>query len=242
MTPSRTIAEDAFRIARVGLAAVLFTLLSACDFGGFKVVVPSRDVYFLIDVSKSFATYSERSLKRLRGVLFSLKPGDRITIGKIQNCSFSDESILLPPTDLSDDEPTANQQKAKLGLDIKALEGTLVPTQHTDIRGALVMATEFLQASRKMHKVLVIFSDLRDDPQPGCATTADTLINLAGTIVVFADVSISKPDESNAAGRAERIGAWEALVRSRGAISVKHTRGVEPVKIILDDLEFSDGR
>ena len=203
-----------------------------CD----NYVQPSKDMYFLVDVSKSYATYSERSLTRLQAILGSVKPGDRLTVGKIQSCSYSDESVLLPTRSLTLDEDSAYRNIGQLGMDLKALQGTLSPTQNTDIKGAFIMVSQHFRRSRSRDKVLILFSDLRDDPQPNCAAQSESLIDLSGVIVVFADVSISQTDELNAGGRMERINTWVELVKRRGAKRVELVQGVFEVQAVLDEL------
>jgi hypothetical protein len=214
---------------------IIVLTISSCD--QIKLVKPpSKDLYFLVDTSQSYAQYSERSLTRLQSILYAMRPGDRITVAKIQSCSYSDESVLLPARTLSTQESTANRDKIQLGAELKALEGTLVPTPYTDIRGALIMASQHFKRSRSQHKLLIIFSDLRDDPEPGCATQAEELIEVTGVIVVLADVSISKPDEANAAGRVDRINGWRELFIKRGAKSVELVSGVYEIETIINEL------
>lgn len=220
---------------RVLVSSIFLIAVMGCD-GKFDLVQPSKDIYFLVDVSKSYATYSERSVTRLRSILGSIKPRDRITVAKIQSCSYSDESVILPTRSISDNEEYAYRDIGKLGQELKSLQGTLTSTSNTDIKGALIMASQHFRRSRSKQKLLVIFSDLRDDPEPGCANQPEKLVELAGVIIVFADVSISKPDEANAAGRLERINMWRDLAVRRGAQRVDQVQGVFEVQAILDEL------
>lgn len=217
-------------------ASLLFLATSLSSCGVVSTVQTDRDIYYLVDISKSYQVYSERSLERLRKTLGALRPGDKMTIGKIENCSYSDDSLLLPTHVLGGRITDANRDREWLGSQIDKIRGTLVPTPNTDIKGAFLMASQHFKRSRSGYKILVLFSDLRDDPQPGCSRDADKLIDLAGVVVVLADVSISAADQSDPQGRANRLKYWRSFATEHGAAGVEEVTGVYEVQSVIDSL------
>jgi hypothetical protein len=179
----------------------------------------ARAVAVLVDVSGTYTDKLPDVSRILRaGVLPGLRPGDTFLLVRIQEQSYQDDALAIHPVLLDVQPSRANHQKLTLAGDLDRLAGAQKPARFTDISGALLRAGEHLHKSQAGEKVLVIFSDMKEE-LPKQARRSLEATELAGVDVMAMNVKRLAADANDPAAYRARLDEWGKRLTAAGARS-----------------------
>ncbi|MGF1455801.1 MAG: hypothetical protein ACFB6R_10535 [Alphaproteobacteria bacterium] len=174
----------------------------------------ARALYILLDFSGTYYRQIPRCMTAVRALVARMNPFDQMVVARIDNCSFSNESVLLRFR-LPDTPSAATRMKLAMGQELERIERNALRTGYTDIIGALYQASAELRATRARERAVVMFTDLVQDLSPDCRTGRDEMPNMSGITAVAANVIIL--NEAQPQAYFDRLQAWETRFRSAGA-------------------------
>jgi hypothetical protein len=200
-----TVRKSAFALAAALCSAAL---LSACNL----VTSTNRAVFFLFDVSGTYAKATPAAAKAASFLISEMQPGDWIGASQITSCSFSEKEILLQQQ-IPETPSRAAEVKRDLFAKLKTYSEQVKPTSYTDIHGALAQASFELRQRPESERVIVIFSDMVEDLAKNC-DTSDVKLDLSGISVVASNVI--KSDPADPEKYFKLLQDWETLVTQSG--------------------------
>lgn len=206
-------------------------LLSSCKSSHDR----ARDIYVLVDVSGSYFKHSERSFRRLRALLPELKSGDRLTVTKVDDCSVGDEAEWMSE-EVSYNPLEKGDDIRFIAKELLRFQKSLRSSTYTDITGAFLRASWYFQRSRSQNKILIIFSDLKEDTAPNCSRDGAITLDLERVTVLFADVAISDADSRAPELYMRNIAFWRERLLASGAQQVIEARGAQQVAATIESL------
>jgi hypothetical protein len=170
----------------------------------------------LIDVSGTYADERQETVRVLkREILPQMVPGDTLLVARIDSESYDRENVLALLT--LDRRPShANAQKLEMARLLDAFAARPMRSAHTDIPGAIMLASEYLGETGAGSRVLLIFSDMQEDLPGGSRRQLDAN-ELAGTRVVALNVKRLGRDQADPAVFRERLEGWGERVAAAGA-------------------------
>jgi hypothetical protein len=192
-------------------ALALPLALGACD---GLVTSDTRAVFVLVDVSGTYFAQLDDSVRGAKLLAAGLNAGDALTVAEIGSCSFDDDAIAVDAR-LPDRPTEAAAAKAQAISGIDAYRTAAARTEYTDIHGALLQATDRFSRDEAGGHVVVIFSDLVEDPAPGCDSAAAPL-NLDGVTVIAANVIKLRADAESPDAYFARLDSWRARIEDAG--------------------------
>lgn len=195
---------------RAFAAALAALALSACGL----VSADRQATFIVVDVSGTYFQELDTALRAARMLVADLEGGDRLTLAEIGSCSFSDDAVVFDARVPDRPSDAARMKRAALArIDVYAEQARR--SEYTDINGALIRAAYQLQRTEAERKIIIIFSDLVEDPEPGCATGGID-VDLTGVTVIAANVITLRSDTQNPRAYFERLAAWEARINAAG--------------------------
>ncbi len=204
------------RACAAGLLAGLLLSLTACNDGRSH----ARAVAVLVDVSGTYTDKLPEVSRIVRaGLLPGLRPGDTFLLVKIEEQSYQDGALAVHPRTLDLQPSRSNQQKLALAGDLEAFAAaTGKPARFTDISGALLLAAEHLRKAQAAQKLLVVFSDMKEElPKQARRTLAGD--ELAGVDVMAMNVKRLAADGVDPAAYRARLEEWGKKLTGAGARS-----------------------
>jgi hypothetical protein len=196
---------------RVFAASALLSLAACTDSSSH-----ANAVGVLVDVSGTYVEEKGDVVTLMkRAILPELEPGDSLVVVRIDDRSFEKENIEA--TLHLDVRPSkANAQKLETAAVLDRFAARRDRANHTDIRGAMMLAADHLRETGAANRTLVIFSDLEEDLPKGMVRDLGES-ELEGVHVVAMNVKRLQADNANPAVYRERIAMWEKRVRGSGA-------------------------
>lgn len=194
---------------RVGLIVLVAVGLSACVDSTSR----ARAVMVLLDTSGTYAKEIDKAQKIIDYLLVELNPGDSLAVAKIDSASFSERDIVASIT-FSDRPSVSNSQKREFRQRIDEFARNVRGSMHTDISGALLQATDYLDETRAGKRYIFVFSDLKEDLQKG--HIRDQSYNFANTKVVALHVTKLQSDNRNPKDYLSRVQEWQQRVETAG--------------------------
>lgn len=170
----------------------------------------------LVDVSGTYADQKEDAVRVIeRGILPRLNPGDSLFVIRIDDESYRKSNLTAGVT--LDVRPSrANAQKLALATQLDAFALKSEKTRHTDIRGAMMLGSEYLKESGAGTRTMVVFSDMQEDLGKGVVRNlADD--EFSGMRIVAMNVKKLGGDNDNPAIYRERLATWDKEARKHGA-------------------------
>ena len=188
-------------------------LLLGCNVGQRH----DQAVAVLIDVSGTYAERKDETIALIkRQILPAMIPGDTLFVVRIDSESY-DESNLEALITLDARPSQANAQKMALAQQLDAFAGRNERAKHTDIPGALMLASEYLAEIGADSSAILVFSDMQTDLPPG-ATRELRQDELRGTRVAAVNVKRLPGDTHDPRVYRSRLARWEHEVREAGAL------------------------
>ena len=223
---TRVVVAKAIVVAKGLLVAALAGGLSACTDGSEH----ARAIAVLIDVSGTYADQAPQVVKTVKaGILPSMQPGDTLTVIRIDDASYGKDNIETKLT-LAPRRSDANAQKLQAARALDEFAQQVKPARHTDVTGAVMIAADYLRDAEPVHKMIVIFSDLREDLPSG--TRRELSENeLTGMRVLALNVKRLVADNRDPQAYRKRMSSWQDRLLAAGA---------DEFKIFVDDQRLVD--
>lgn len=197
---------------RVASTLALALLVCACSGQRYD-----QTLCLLVDVSGTYA--DERSeVARIvkREILPAMLPGDTFMLIRIDSESYDPKNVETLVT--LDTRPSrANAQKLAIAETMDRFAAQELGSQYTDIPGAIMLGAEYLRERASRSRVMLIFSDLREDLPAGASRRLDPS-ELDGVHVVAMNVKRLRDDNSDPGGFRARLASWEQRVADAHAL------------------------
>ncbi|RME81045.1 MAG: VWA domain-containing protein [Zetaproteobacteria bacterium] len=190
--------------------------LAAALAAGGCVQQGGRAVYVLVDVSGTYHRQLPKAAQAVAFILAKARPGDAIALAKIGSRSFSDREVIFQVR-LPMRPSEANAIKVALKKRLKAFRRTPA-SAHTDIRGAVAQAAEWLRGMPARERMLVVFSDLAED-LPRDVRRSGIPMDFSGVDVYAVNVIKLRGDNRNPQRYFRRIARWREFFLAHGAKS-----------------------
>lgn len=191
-----------------GLAAAL--LLAGCP----RPAPDEKGVFLLIDTSGTYNQELKKGHRIISYILSRMNPGDHFAVGRIDTDSFSEKNIVARTT-FAQRPSTANQEKRRFRSRIKQFTDGIEPSAYTDITGGILQASGWLAESGAEQKVILIFSDLKED-LPEDYVRDDVTLQLSGYEVVALNVTKLSADIVDPRKYMGRVDSWRQRVEEAG--------------------------
>jgi hypothetical protein len=170
-------------------------------------------VYLLLDTSGTYTQELDKAKQIINYTLTRLDALDSFAVARIDTGSFSERDILAKVT--FDDRPSAaNQQKREFAQRVERSLAEVKGSAYTDITGGLLQAVEYLNEKEPGHKTILIFSDLKEDLEPGYVR--DIAVPVSGFDVVALNVTKLRSDNVDPREYLERLESWRQRVEAEG--------------------------
>jgi hypothetical protein len=196
-------------LARLAALTLLGLSLASCG----QPLPRNTGVYLLLDTSGTYREELTKAGEIINYTLSRLDALDTFAVARIDTGSFSEKDIVAKVT--FDDRPSAaNQQKRQFADNVNRFLKNVRPAAHTDITGGLLQAVEFLNEKQPRRKTIFIFSDLKEDLEPGYVR--DVEVPLAGFEVVALNVTKLHSDNVDPREYLERLESWRRRVEAEG--------------------------
>lgn len=188
-------------------------LLSAGLAGCGEPTPTNRGVYMLLDTSGTYTKEVRKAQQIINAVLSKLNPGDSFAVARIDTGSFSEKDIIAKMT--FDERPSvANQQKRQFKERIDRFVKKVRPARYTDVTGGILQATEYLNEKNPGSKVILVFSDLKEELKKGYVRNIPLV--LSKFEVVALNVTKLNTDNIDPREYMKRLEEWQRKVESGG--------------------------
>ena len=173
-------------------------------------------VAILIDVSGTYADRKDDTVELIkRQVLPDMVPGDTVLVMRIDSESYDEKNLVALMT--LDPRPSqANAQKMALAQKLDAFARTRESAGHTDIPGAIMLASEYLREIGAGSSTILVFSDMQTDLPPGARRELGAG-ELQGTHVAAVNVKRLPGDTTDPEVYRSRLARWERELERAGA-------------------------
>lgn len=195
--------------------ALMFLLAASVLATACNAPEPKRKaVFMLMDVSGTYTKEIGKAAAVSNYLLGTLSGGDSLAIAKIDSGSFNEKDVIAKAT--FDTRPSSsNLQKRQFKEQLDAFVGSAKPSKHTDINGAILQASVFLnETPASTEKYILVFSDLEEDLVKGYMRKFDFPLNQIN--VVALNVTKLNSDNVDPRDYLKRLEAWETRVTKNG--------------------------
>ena len=173
----------------------------------------STGVYMLLDTSGTYTKQLDQAKNIVNYLLGQLNAGDSFAVARIDSGSFSEKDIIIKVT--FDQRPSvANQQKLQFKKVIESFVSNTKGSAHTDIKGGMLQAIEYLDETEAGNKHILIFSDLEEDLAKGHVRKLNK--DMKGYNVVALNVTKLGSDQIDPEKYYKRQDAWEKIITGLG--------------------------
>jgi hypothetical protein len=220
------------------LRALAFLSVMAALLGAAACASQSRydqAIGVLIDVSGTYADQKAETVQLIkRDILPHMIPGDTLIVIRIDSESYDRTNVEALLT--LDSRPShANAQKLALSQQLDAFVKRPENASHTDIPGAIMLASEYLREISAGSSAIVLFSDMQEDLPKGTkrALAPDELQN---THVVAMNVKRLHRDTQNPEVFRRRLATWEERLTKAGALEWRSFMDAEKLPEFLSKI------
>jgi hypothetical protein len=191
----------------------------------------AQAIVALVDVSGTYADQKPEVVNVIkRGILPKLQPGDSIFVIRIDDESYKKANVEGGMT--LDVRPSkANAQKLQFASQMDEFAAKHQRSRHTDIRGAMMLASEYLKETGAGQRTMVVFSDMEEDLPKGVKRTLAP-DEFVGMRILAMNVKKLNGDNMNPTVYRQRLASWQQQAKSHGAKEFQVV--LEPEK--LDEL------
>ena len=173
----------------------------------------NEGVYMLVDTSGTYTNELAQAQRIINFILAKLNPGDTFAVAQVNTGSFTEKDIVHKQT--FDDRPSmANEQKRKFQEAVAKFIKGVKPSAYTDITGGLLQAIEYLNEANTGRKVILIFSDLKEELHPGYVRNIP--LKLKGFQVIAVNVTKLRSDNVDPREYMKRLDEWQSKVVTGG--------------------------
>ena len=201
----------ALRTSTLVAATSLLFAIAGCDSRRYD-----QAVSVLIDVSGTYADEKTKTVDIIkRQILPHLVPGDTLLVIRIDSESYERENAETLLT--LDRRPSrANAQKLAAANSLEAFAQRAGSSRHTDIPGALMLASEYLAEIGADSSAILLFSDMEEDLPSGSSRVLEEG-ELDSVHVVAINVKRLDRDTANPRRFRARMAKWKKRLRAAGA-------------------------
>jgi len=200
--------------AKQMLSTALLTLAAIFMLPGCSEQKPSTGVYLLLDTSGTYTQELKKAQQVIHYYLGNLNPGDSFAVARIDSGSFSEKDIIAKAT--FDLRPSrANDQKRAFAETINTFVNSVESSAYTDISGGLLQASEYLNEVGAQRKIVLIYSDLKEELPQGYKR--DFTLSLPEYEVIALNVTKLRSDNRDPKEYMERMNTWKLKVETGGA-------------------------
>jgi hypothetical protein len=187
--------------------------LAACSDGRSY----NQAIAVLIDISGTYADEKVEVARILkREVLPQLEPGDTIAVLRVDSESYEKKNVEALVT--LDYRPSrAAAQKLALAEELDAFAEDDARSKYSDIRGAMMLAADYLREVQAKSRVMLVFSDMREELPPG-TRRAFRDAEFAGIDVLAVNVKQLGSDSADPEAYRERLSGWEKELHKAKAV------------------------
>lgn len=192
------------------LCLLVISGLTACskDTGPYN-----QGVYMLVDTSGTYTNELTQAQRIISFILAKLNPGDTFAVAQVNSASFSEKDIVHKQT--FDDRPSmTNEQKRMFQKAVAKFVKGVKPSSYTDITGGLLQAIEYLNEANTGRKIILIFSDLKEELRPGYVRNIP--LKLKGFEVIAVNVTKLRSDNVDPREYMDRLQKWKSRVVTGG--------------------------
>lgn len=191
--------------------ALAMGLLAGCG----ETARYDQAICVLVDDSGTYSDQKPEVVRILkRDVLPAMEPGDTLMVIRIDGKSYEKNNIEALMT--LDARPSrANAQKLALAQKLDRFAQESQRAKHTDIPGAMMLGSEYLDELASGSRVMLVFSDMQEDLAPG------TRRELAedefdGIWVAAMNIKRLSADNADPSAFRRRLADWETRVLEAG--------------------------
>lgn len=194
----------------------------------------SQALCVLVDVSGTYADQKEDVVEVIRkGILPGMLPGDSIMLIRIDSESYEETNVVSKLT--LDVRPShANAQKMAFSKSLDAFAGEVEEATYTDIRGAMMLAAEYLKETGAGTQTIVLFSDMQEDLPQG-ASRSLAVSEFERIRVVAVNVKKLRRDNLDPEIYRSRLTHWENQVIASGARDWRVIHDAEKLVAYLEE-------
>ena len=201
------------------LISAIAIMMSGCNAEKPK----TKSVYMLLDTSGTYTEELDKAQIIINYLLATLNSGDSLAVARIDSGSFSEKDIVSKVT--FDTRPSmVSDQKRKFKRSIDNFISGVKSSSYTDITGGVLQASEFLNETGADEKIILVFSDLKEDLVKG--HVRDFSIPLVDIKVVALNVTKLRSDNIDPRHYLNRVAKWQERVNQGGG-----------TWLVLNDLE-----
>jgi hypothetical protein len=185
----------------------------------------------LVDVSGTYADQRPEVVNIIkRGILPKLLPGDSLFVIRIDSESYKKDSLVGAMT--LDVRPSkANAEKLAFSAKLEDFAHRPMHSKYTDIRGAMMLGSEYLKESGAGTRTMVIFSDMEEELPKGVRRDLAP-DEFKGMRVLAMNVKKLNADNANPTVYRARMAKWQKQITTHGAKEFQMVLEAEK----LDDL------
>jgi hypothetical protein len=194
----------------IKLGLLLFALSTA---GCGEPPNNTRGVFMLLDTSGTYTLELDKASTIISYILTQLEPTETFAVGRIDSGSFSEKDVIAKVT-FDERQTAANTQKRKFRQDIDNFLKNLKSSPYTDITGGILQAVETLNESGAGRKMILIFSDMKQELPKGYKR--DFPLELSGFEVICLNVTKLRSDIKDPLEYMNRMEQWQKKVEEGG--------------------------
>ena len=187
----------------------------------------------LVDVSGTYVDQKPQVVDLLKkGILPQMVPGDSLVVIRIDDRSYRKENVVASLTlDPRPSRAIAQKREMAAALDAFAAHGDFA--KWTDIRGGILLASDYLREAEASDKTIVVFSDMQEELPKGTTRQLDAH-ELAGIRVLAMNVKRLAADDRDPEAYRARLAGWDKLLTAAGA---SEWRSIEQPETLLTELD-----
>lgn len=186
--------------------------LGSCEAG-----IPTREIYVLLDISGSYFPRLLQNTRDFKALVMPLSAGDNFVLAYIQSCSFTDTARILE-VQMATRQAERHAQILQITDFVENKLRLLDSTSHTDITGAIILATDYLKPSLSKRKSIIVLSDMLEALPPNCPRPFGfDRSSLDRFTIIIANVGKSQADNEDISRYFSRINMWSDKLKAAGA-------------------------
>ncbi len=202
------------RLHYLSLLLLVFTLINSCsDSKKYEAAM-----CVLADVSGTYADEKKNIAKISKSkILARMKAGDSLFFMRIDSNSYNEGDLIANLT-LDYIPSNANKQKLAMAAELDKFAQAKTRARYTDISGAMLNCTDFLNDTESGNRLIIVFSDMKEELKPGISRsfTEDQFkdIHFIAMNVIKLDADSADPDVYR-----KKLKDWENRTLNSGALS-----------------------
>lgn len=172
----------------------------------------------LADTSGTYADQKENVARIIKaGVVSQMLPGDSLYFITIDSNSYSQDN-LLDKLKLDYVPSHADRERLAFANDLDRFAQDNSRSEFTDISGAMMLCSDYLKSSGSGHKVMLVFSDMKEELKSGLQRKFDSN-QFDGIHVAAMNVIKLTGDSVDPAEYRDRLSQWQQRLTAAGAAS-----------------------